>query len=411
MVGRRSFCGGAWPWGMRNMEEDVMHTLYLLGNGFDLACGLPSHYSDYFNDRFSEFDGFEKEKPTALESLRNEFKDNGRRNIPSVWFFVFAYYHDQCKEYAPTWKDVESNIEEFVTGNRGFSVNEIAWKKKKSKNFLRGYEGESIRLICDYLWGDRETDDDDADVWRVFLKGLRDFETDFCNYLREAVKKKADYRSRANELFGSIRDAVIPIQIINDDESPDEDDDEDGLNVFIKFEYALSFNFTDPRLQQYDLRFANVHGSLRDGNAFFGIGDVKSSPDEACTARFTKAERSLSLGVAGDNTELDSVFRGLQSVGHVNVIKFFGLSLGEADYPYLKQYFDKADITKTNAGVNSFLGFYYTSTQNRNDLINSIDMLLRRYSDDTGYKPVGGLMHELLHTGRLAVQKLELPAV
>ena len=72
--------------------------------------------------------------------------------------------------------------------------------------------------------------------------------------------------------------------------------------------------------------------------------------------RFTKAERSLSLGVTGTNTDLDSVFRALQSPEeNLRVIKFFGLSLGEADYPYLKQFFDKSHITDTDSGVNSFI--------------------------------------------------------
>ena len=152
--------------------------------------------------------------------------------------------------------------------------------------------------------------------------------------------------------------------------------------------------------------------SNADPSAKVGVSQTSAAERDSeisSVSRFTKAERSLALSVSGNSTELDSVFEKLQSDSHLHAIKFFGLSLGDADYPYLKQYFDKANITNANEGMNSFLGFYYTKGQDRDDLINSIDMLLRRYSDDTGYKPVGGLMRELLYTRRLAVQ--ELPAV
>lgn len=158
--------------------------------------------------------------------------------------------------------------------------------------------------------------------------------------------------------------------------------------------------------------FANIHGSLQDKNAFFGIGGTSQyteDDDLPNAVRFTKAERSLSLGVTGTNTDLDSVFRALQSPEeNLRVIKFFGLSLGEADYPYLKQFFDKSHITDTDSGVNSFLGFYYTKGQARDELVHSINSLLQRYNSDTGHKPIGGLMRELQNTGRLTIEELQV---
>lgn len=222
---------------------------------------------------------------------------------------------------------------------------------------------------------------------------------------------------RSRKLFEEICDARIPESVQNSAE--------------VNHQYILSFNFTDPWNRSQDsLNFANVHGSLRERNAFFGIGDAEQFMEKeygipnanrsakvevsqtsaaekygeiSSVSRFTKAERSLALSVSGNSTDLDSVFEKLQSDSHLHDIKFFGLSLGDADYPYLKQYFDKANITNANEGMNSFLSFYYTKGQDKDGLINSIDMLLRRYSDDTGYKLVGGLMRELLYTRRLAV--------
>lgn len=410
-----------------------MDTLYLLGNGFDLACKLRSRYSDYFNNRFSKFLGFNPEEPTALESLRKEFQANGRWNIPSAWFFIFAYYHDSNEGCASTWKDVESNIEEFVCDaeliDRMDPNKEI---DNDSQIEIVGDRPSAFRAVDSvvlYLQDKHESFKagkngriDRTARRKILLEELKDFETDFRAYMRldayEPTDSLSDYEQRANKLFNEIRWAAIPQGVRNS--APDDNN-----------EYALSFNFTNPWNEELlsSMTVANVHGSTLYGNAFFGIGDVeqfmKEKANEAYDAenrdvrisgmwkreissvsRFTKAERSLSLSVAGNDTKLDSVFEKLQSSNGLHVIKFFGLSLGEADYPYLKQYFDKAHITKANEGMNSFLGFYYTEGQDKDDLINSIDMLLRRYSDDTGYRPVGGLMRELLYTHRLDVQKL-----
>ena len=352
-----------------------MKTLYLLGNGFDLACGLPSRYSDYFNNRFSVFPGFEKDKPTAVTVLEEELQTNDCHKIPSAWFFIFAYYHDQNNgKCASTWKDVESIIETFTINENayinlsiGMCAGMFAYPRTPT-----GQEEHVAHLI--WLYERLRTNDQfqntDVDVYKLFLKELKNFESDFQEYLATAVNENIPYRERADQLFKEITEAQTPIQ----EES-----------------FAI--------------------GSV-DKNAFFGIGGTSQyteDDDLPNAVRFTKAERSLSLGVTGTNTDLDSVFRALQSPEeNLRVIKFFGLSLGEADYPYLKQFFDKSHITDTDSGVNSFLGFYYTKGQARDELVHSINSLLQRYSSDTGHKPIGGLMRELQNTGRLAIEELQV---
>lgn len=248
----------------------------------------------------------------------------------------------------------------------------------------------------------------DVDVYKLFLKELKNFESDFQEYLATAVNENIPYRERADQLFKEITEAQTPIQ--------EESFAIGSVENYASFSsgrddhYVLSFNFTRPLTNSPT--FANIHGSLQDKNAFFGIGGTSQyteDDDLPNAVRFTKAERSLSLGVTGTNTDLDSVFRALQSPEeNLRVIKFFGLSLGEADYPYLKQFFDKSHITDTDSGVNSFLGFYYTKGQARDELVHSINSLLQRYSSDTGHKPIGGLMRELQNTGRLTIEELQV---
>lgn len=390
-----------------------MKTLYLLGNGFDLACGLPSRYSDYFNNRFSVFPGFEKDKPTAVTVLEEELQTNDCHKIPSAWFFIFAYYHDQNNgKCASTWKDVESIIETFTINENayinlsiGMCADMFAYPRTPT-----GQEEHVAHLI--WLYERLRTNDQfqntDVDVYKLFLKELKNFESDFQEYLATAVNENIPYRERADQLFKEITEAQTPIQ--------EESFAIGSVENYASFSsgrddhYVLSFNFTRPLTNSPT--FANIHGSLQDKNAFFGIGGTSQyteDDDLPNAVRFTKAERSLSLGVTGTNTDLDSVFRALQSPEeNLRVIKFFGLSLGDADYPYLKQFFDKSHITDTDSGVNSFLGFYYTKGQARDELVHSINSLLQRYSSDTGHKPIGGLMRELQNTGRLTIEELQV---
>lgn len=86
-----------------------MRTLYILGNGFDLACGLKSRYADYFESRFKWYKGYNSSDSKAIPAIYEEIQDGGIKNIPSAWFIVFAYEHDQPgyrNDYV-LWQDIE----------------------------------------------------------------------------------------------------------------------------------------------------------------------------------------------------------------------------------------------------------------------------------------------------------------
>lgn len=404
-----------------------MNTLYLLGNGFDLACDLPSRYSDYFNKRFSKFENYKVDSPTALEALKTEFLANGCSNIPSVWFFVFAYYHDEkngkCYSY---WKDVESSIESFVTqSSTAFdSLNIQLCKMALTDSSYRTGDItntskiiQASNLIYQYLeiqlnkeskeWAE-ELKSDESTIFKIFIKELKKFEQNFISYLKEVVVGNKLYEERARRLGNEIVDAKTPIKIETSligtvggpmRSIPSEPDNN----------YLLSFNFTHPFGDMWG-KFANIHGSLEDGSAFFGIGGSNfytKNSDLSQAIRFAKDNRSLSIEDKESGKNLDSILGELHSVGDLQVIKCFGLSLGDADYPYFKQFFDSAHIADRTFKGNSFLGFYYTNGQDREDLIYLIDSLLLQYSLDIDYNSSVGLMRELKNAGRLAITELK----
>ena len=69
-------------------EEGIefFEQLIILGNGFDLACGLKSSYSDFFNYIF-----------------KNNYKNN-------YWYRVFEYSNGGESNTNNTWTDIESRI-------------------------------------------------------------------------------------------------------------------------------------------------------------------------------------------------------------------------------------------------------------------------------------------------------------
>ena len=86
-----------------------MRTLYLLGNGFDLACGLKSRYADYFDSRFKWYNVYHSPESNAIPALYEEIQDGGIENIHSAWFIVFAHEHDKpsYNNERVLWKDIE----------------------------------------------------------------------------------------------------------------------------------------------------------------------------------------------------------------------------------------------------------------------------------------------------------------
>ena len=71
-----------------------MHQLIILGNGFDLACGLKSKFSQFFGNRTNGTFSYE----SIPEDERN------------IWDFILA----EVGESDPLWCDIESLISAYV---------------------------------------------------------------------------------------------------------------------------------------------------------------------------------------------------------------------------------------------------------------------------------------------------------
>ena len=77
------------------------HQLVVLGNGFDLECGLPTRFCHFFEPRIEALKTQDWKTTGKLEGL-------GYEATPTVWDFLL-----RAKTYAP-WYSVEDAVSDLV---------------------------------------------------------------------------------------------------------------------------------------------------------------------------------------------------------------------------------------------------------------------------------------------------------
>ena len=78
------------------------HELIIIGNGFDLECGLPSSFGNFIEDRRAFFE--------------DEGSCSGRESgyyTETIWDAILASYGDE------NWSDIEGAISKWVTSSKG----------------------------------------------------------------------------------------------------------------------------------------------------------------------------------------------------------------------------------------------------------------------------------------------------
>jgi len=183
---------------------------------------------------------------------------------------------------------------------------------------------------------------------------------------------------------------------------------------------VLSFNYTNPfkhSIEKSDaVRIINVHGNLDEG-IIFGIDGTKCT-DNPLAFPFSKTYRVITAGTDfGEGAVRPS--GGILHEGETRVVKFYGHSLGEADYAYFQAIFDSVNLY---AG-DTKLVFYYkphgtqgedfkvssqSEQRSRNNMAARVTRLLAEYGRTLDNEDHGrNLMHKLMIEGRLEVRRLK----
>jgi len=305
----------------------------IIGNGFDLACGLNSSYSAFFNSNQTKklhefYDKFTKD-PTLIIPEES--------NIWDFCFYLIQFEKDPLNIDTINWKDVESNIKSLLFKRFG----KIPFKLKYGFVTNKTQSVNSQHYINNYLhsvynFGDK----DQKNYYKFLLKQLEIFENRFASYIKKQMEEN-NYQQRARMLLGLYPDEFIKYN--------------GGLSFATKkypetnLKSIDTFNYTTPDVfyelkEKYNIKIRHVNGTLDDG-AIFGIDNngINITDDRYI---FTKTYRKMKLLIDGHREPFERHFKNAVVFGH---------SLSEADYSYFFSILDNLNLYEYNEYKSRFI--------------------------------------------------------
>ena len=438
----------------------VPDQLVILGNGFDLQCGLAS-----------SFGGFEKPRKGLIEDLieKHSTNQNGADTSEklvtypddrqerqeaslaadiwaagiTVWDLILI-----ADEQIRTWYDVEACIRDWLLKHPGKKQprnqnNLYAVKYQYSRyqkaltpgpqdnpyeiELIQNYRGDGYfskmstnEQVSQLLLKWYACSSDANSIMRVMMQELHRLESAFSSYMKNEADGNENYLSRACLLLEKLMNDQLSdynTLLTNNTYKIGED-----ISFGSSFNNVriLDFNYTDPI---YGIEIAptliNIHGNIHGGDIIFGIDSNSVDTDDSNypgLVKFTKTYRLMALG-KGNKTKLVHPHVSGQPGSETSIIKFFGHSLGDPDYSYFQAIFDEVDLY----GSDTRLVFYYnqnrlnenkddkkskntTSENAQEEMFEKVNRLITTYGQTLDNKDHGrNLMHKLLLENRLQV--------
>lgn len=311
------------------MEKTMNKALLIIGNGFDLNCGLKSSYKDFFDYQLEHHMRFKK----LFEYLKDNHEDSFSENnideiIPLLYieedlsFFDIYFLVNDWKEGCLLTNQIWSAIEDVLLSGINRSQNAIIFDiiynvylsiGKKNYNLLYQYL-YSHKIVAYYLKTIFNSDKISENQFREFLiKELDRFSCNFAKFINEQATNNDDYVEKAQTLLLKITGSALNECKI------------------------ISFNYTNPFST---LESANIHGLASKNEIVFGItceqGNGKKSCHHNWGYKMSKEYKMALIMSKGQKVSLD--------YDDVKDIYVYGLSLGEQDYDFFENLFDKFDF-------------------------------------------------------------------
>lgn len=437
-----------------------MKQLIVLGNGFDLACGLKSSYNDFFLDRFNKLFGDSNFKPTNIddENFQNklykkrvdiwlntnhlsnprippkptlgykitrpdyfeEFSKNWTNDKQTLtrWdiIFLFAELCLDKKVSAYQWQDIESIILEVISIALDFQ-NKYSLKLNYASTVSIGRSsipGEQLfkELIYNISFtGELSIEKTAAEL----LSELEKFESAFANFITQQyeLEPSSNYISKAKDLLERLS-RCYGIHFMQD--APSEVD-------VLSFNYSLDKRFLDILNDTRIETWSNIHGiaSFDDPNVrniskdkaenigdglipapIFGVDNHNIDDNDDWRIIFTKPYRVIENGV--------NEIRKSNGYANTDKITIYGHSLGQADYSYFETIFDENNLYNSNTEIEYF---YYAGedklekVKNRKNATKTLYNLLTDYGKTLSDQHGNNIINKLNIENRLTIASTE----
>lgn len=245
-----------------SLLKNRWHQLVILGNGFDLECGLHSKFIDFACPRLSIIDS----NSGSVFKKTNQFVTN---HDLTVWDLILY------NEPQNNWSDIESAIERWITTRNtdvetscAIIANILNNQKDGLVNtFLSSFSSDTAKtqkLVARFLRPLFETQHTwtASEVANILFSELNKLESAFSDYLCREVSRNENYAQSALDLLDRMLVTELPDEAYNDVTAS-----------------LLDFNYTNPLIgvanpsKPYSGKrpfptLVNIHGSLREKTSF-----------------------------------------------------------------------------------------------------------------------------------------------
>lgn len=363
--------------------------ILVLGNGFDMHCGLHSSFKCFFDSTFFDAGG----KP-----IFDRINSN-------IWYLIFYYAFELpenrggtlikwIRNSNPLWMDVEEYI------NKVFEIGDDLLFKMRVCDFINNV----LRSKESFVLSDERAMSGDSN----YLDGY-DKEQRF-NIKRKVLELRDQYGyvSPIELLYDELRrfENAFSKYLLND-LSKNEANYSNNIQKFIlgnmdnfasKELFIFSFNYTNKfgnNIDQNNILFP--HGTLDKNNIIIGIGDNHKKVYREADI-FKKIRRRMDNG--------DSTFE-LPPASDIRNIYFYGCSLGMLDYSYYSFIFKKYGLGISKSKF-VFLYSNYEKTDAKNKAnftkySNNIEQVVVRYCKEN--KTLFDFMY-LFNDGKIQIKEL-----
>lgn len=378
--------------------------LLILGNGFDIQCGLRTDYLSFFKKRYSEkrFDDL-KTCINQLEYLRfdsNKTEHDIESPVITVWDYYNRYNKDLFKlislwdfifirenvlDSNPGWHNIENLIFDYIANNKITYAGIIAVEKKSDNNSI--LKDDKLSLIL-YLLFDKMSLKFSPMLFNEWLlEQLNIIEEAFKEYVKQELAEKKDiYLERTSKLY------MCFTKITDYDHKP--------LSL-------INFNYTTPEIGGKEEKYVtNIHGSVNKGKIIFGIDEKNSENDSWIDPKdtkylFTKTARKIHSYDDEENFVLNKY-------GDKNIL-IYGHSLNIQDYSYFQSVFDNYNISEGNVIVYVAWTNYDKKRKIRATTVNDVIKLLKYYGNSMKNDKGKNLLHRMLLEKRIRI--VEIPVL
>ena len=364
------------------MYFGVNGSLLILGNGFDLNCGLKSSFANFFKTKDSYDNLWYLIFKLAFYSSDNHYPNPVFESIDKTEV-LWMDFEDYIKRVLYMHRDNEREKNRL---SRDFGLQDYTSILEKCfverNNNLYWIGNPQIYDLKEFYRRNFNYFDLNIDIISFLKSELEKFEQDFKTYILE-ISNNDIYKNNC---------AIVFRELIGEDEACD----------------ILSFNYTTPEqtvINYYSYNNINhIHGNVPN-NIIIGYdsSDINSINDE----RIKMSKSFQKLFYRTEN-------KALPEKEKTSSIKIYGHSLGNQNYSYFHSIFDFYDIYNNSKVLLIFYFTPYLNSQKENEqyrisYIQSVYDLLNSYSLNASIhnEKCNVIVNRLLLENRLFIKEIK----